>query len=147
MQKKRLLRLASWLERIAKNPPKTRKFNLSRWCRRLPKYERTGRFSKCGTVCCAVGEASLIPEFKQAGFRIPYKVPKFEGRAGWEAVERFFGLSYHDATYLFMEDSYVGRTGPDRVAARIREFVQYCIGRGYITDVSEASNAANKKAA
>jgi hypothetical protein len=114
MKAKRLLRLADWLDRIAKTPPKTREFNLFYW-----KQNRA-----CGTVCCAVGEASLIPEFKKAGLKVaPY--PEFKGTNGWDAVKRFFDINYLDVIHLFAATSY----GPDEVsepavvADRIRKFV------------------------
>lgn len=119
MIKKRLLKLADRLERIAAKPPKKRAFNLFHWFI---------KGTNCGTQCCAVGEAGMIPEFRELGLKVTGN-PRFKNAEGWQAVVNFFGLnSFAEAYYLFSSYEYprafmAPHTGPDEVAERIREFV------------------------
>jgi hypothetical protein len=122
LQTKRLLRLADWLDRIQAKPPKLRTFNLGTW-RRTGVYVPSKR-DFCGTQCCAVGEAFLIPEFKALGFKYQGAAPAFGAARGWDAVKDFFGVSFNQAICLFSPVSYTNPFGrPGRVATRIRELV------------------------
>ena len=122
MIKSRLLILADRLEAIAKRPPKGRTFELSAWLRKEP----------CGTVCCAVGEAMLIPRFKKLGLGMKANhmdahcfSPHFRNDTGWSAVDAFFGLSGKQAEKLFSPVNYsLEDRNPSTVAARLREFVK-----------------------
>jgi hypothetical protein len=107
MNKKRLLKLADFLVTV---PPE--RFDLEVWA--------------CGAVACAVGWASEVPEFREAGFRLDqFDCPAFEGEEDWEAVAAFFGVDYEQASRLFGKSSYwPHRSGPLDVAARIRSFVE-----------------------
>lgn len=123
MIKKRLLILAEHLEKIAKRCPKNRRFNMGLWF----VEEHDARGHRCGTSGCAIGEAVLIPEFKALGLKISEnQEPVYKGDFSWMAVERFFGLTSHEATCLFSYEGYISRhdTTPDEVAAAIREFVK-----------------------
>ena len=55
--------------------------------------------------------------------------PMFNGHTEYAAVEQFFGITNHQADYLFTYNSYApdlrsGREGELAVAARIREMVK-----------------------
>lgn len=116
MIKKRLLTLAARLDRIAKRPPKKRSFDLSMW------FDND---DPCNTACCAVGEATLIPEFRKLGFGRTKgaQEPSYKGFISWAAVRFFFDISEDQSHRLFMSTQYQRDATPDLVAARIREFV------------------------
>ncbi len=115
MNAERLLRLADHLDTV---PPEL--FDLAHWGSRVP----------CGTVCCAVGHACLMPEFQAAGFRAVWDEdgfePEFSGLTDWDATELFFGIGHVTALCLFSAQSYpVGAPATAaQVAARIRAFVR-----------------------
>lgn len=119
MIKKRLLTLADRLERIAVKPPKTRRFSIHTWL----------AHDSCGTQCCAVGEASFIPEFRRLGLTAHRsRGPQFKNLEGWGATTKFFGLTALEADYLFSSYYYQRDpegtfVGPAEVAERIRAFV------------------------
>src|ERR1700744_3436175 len=83
----------------------------------------------CGTVCCAIGEATFIPSLRKAGLSMIRDrwgfSPVYKDYKDWDAVEKFFGLSERHAEYLFMDCSYMDNTDtqPSTVAARIRELL------------------------
>lgn len=87
----------------------------------------------CGTTACAIGWATAIPEFQAAGFAIYLDNPLFIDHGllneaqftGWDAVERFFGLTYTEAQVLFSASYYnlADIRDPVAVAERLREFV------------------------
>lgn len=100
----------------------------------------------CGTVVCALGLAALDPEFNKQGLTfevqpLPLKkgfahmMPKCEGRTGFEAGARFFGISYGDARYLFDPDCYDGTPqhaeGERLVAQRIDDMMAGNIDYAY----------------
>jgi hypothetical protein len=126
MIKSRLLLLAERLEKIAAKPPKNRKFDLRVWFRK----PNTPSFFDpyfCGTTCCAVGEATLIPRFKELGLKYKNRVgPVFKRYEGFHAAEKFFGISNLEAIKLFTTAFYLdgSETKPDDVASRIRAFVR-----------------------
>lgn len=53
-----------------------------------------------GTLACAVGWACAHPEFQKQGLRWG-ETPVYQRRFGWDAVERFFGIHYGLAMFLF----------------------------------------------
>lgn len=84
---------------------------------------------KCGTTCCAVGLACTIPEFQAAGLTLQFGpeydefYPVFRNSVGFEAAERFFGLTAAQAKHLFGKGSYYNlplEANPSDVARRIR---------------------------
>ena len=148
MNRERLLRLAAHLEAVPRE-----KFDLGSWFARYDEdegYDVTTEYfdpdelhtfvifdadgnvigyqrGHCETKACAVGHATSIPEFREAGFSVRCTNPSdstalspyFEGLWGWNAVMQFFGLKEDDALHLF------GGSGndPRAVARDIREFV------------------------
>ena len=116
MIKKRLLTLADALDKLAVKPRKRFTFSLAGWFRR----EKI-----CGTTACAVGLASTLPEFKRLGLKIHDYLPAFRDLRGWYAVQKFFGISYDAAEYLFSYTQYESNdtTKPKAVADRIRALV------------------------
>lgn len=118
MIKIRLSILADALERLVKRPRKKLTFSLNKWF---------NRDRECGTVCCAVGLGTTLPELRKRGLiRSRYGGPAFRDYMGWAAAQSFFGISYHQALYLFSVGAYAPTaeaTGPEQVAARIRRFI------------------------
>lgn len=122
MIKRRLLILADRLEKIAAKPPNNREFNLRFWLQ---------RGLDCGSACCAVGEATFIPELRRLGLKAKTNPrngiisPHYGKDCGWAAVQKFFGLGASQARHLFDMYSYKLEESikPEVVAARIRETV------------------------
>ena len=115
MNKERLLRLA---RDILPNVPEE-KFNLKTW--------------KCGSAACAVGWAASDPQFKKEGFKLysglfgpddnrQVFTPSYGDLGGWSAVEKFFGIDFDHAQYLFSDEAY-GSATKEHVIQRIEEFV------------------------
>jgi maltooligosyltrehalose synthase len=87
----------------------------------------------CGTVACAVGHATLIPEFQALGLKMVRDItpepsafgamPFFDGKVSWDAVRAFFDIDESWTHYLFLGSSYDYDAGPDQVAVRIREVI------------------------
>lgn len=128
LQKKRLSEVAN----IVANLPPEYRFNMEGWGYRLA--------GECGTVCCAIGAATLHKPFNRMGFSPAdknvltpaYRKPgSLETNNSWEAVCNFFGLSEVQAYYLFSHTAY--RRSPRRqtVARRIRRFVE---SSGYVPE-------------
>lgn len=122
MIKSRLLLLADRLDKIAATPvrKRTRIFDLSGWV----------RIQTCGTAACAVGEATFLKRFRLLGLKYSRRIHDivYRGSYGWDAVQRFFGISNHEATRLFLSTHYPtdgrGRVKPQQVADRIRSLVE-----------------------
>jgi hypothetical protein len=127
MNKKRLLKLADYLETVPR-----KRFNMDHWASakfcgkpKEPEHE-------CGTSACALGWACTIPSFKRAGLKFIEcgsnfwthidLVPDFEGSTGYGAAASLFGIRYSQAEWLFSPES-PART-PKQVAKRIRKFVE-----------------------
>lgn len=85
---------------------------------------------KCGTVCCAVGWACVDPDFNKQGLNwerhreFGLGVPHFDGRTAWHAVNAFFGITNHQAEYLFHAESYTVTTSPKAVVQRIYNLIR-----------------------
>jgi hypothetical protein len=107
MKIKRLELLAYYLPSIPEN-----EFNIISWTR------------------CSIGWAAKVPEFVKLGFAVypgfTTLAPQYKSCLGWNAVEKFFGLTPEDAKYLFsmFEYSSRSRVTPKMVAARIKKFVK-----------------------
>ena len=113
----RLRRLA---DELRKPMPATIDFDLTAWREELHD-EHT---NVCITVCCAVGLATMVPEFSAEGFVAIRNadgelVPTFEGLRAFDAASRFFGLDAKDTHWLLQRSSYPGDPKPEDVAARI----------------------------
>ena len=113
----RLERLAAFLE---DEVPEER-FDMDQWA--------NGDLAECGTVGCAAGWATTIPEFAEAGFVLErtrrMMTVVFERETDTSACARFFGLSWDRASWLFNSGEYdhdpVLRA---EVVARIRDMVR-----------------------
>lgn len=118
MIKSRLLLLADHLEKIAAKDESDRKrvFNLNCWVRQ----------DSCGTMACAVGEATFIQRFRDLGLRYSKRkmAPTFKGLQDWAAVEKFFGVSHDQATKLFTCTGYLYSNAPELVVTKIRKLVE-----------------------
>ncbi len=93
----------------------------------------------CGTVCCAIGLASTIPEIRERGLALRIRIgtigsyrPFLRGEpflGEEEAIAKVFEIdNIVDVSYLFMpgayeESEFSSATTPQIVAARIRDFV------------------------
>ncbi len=119
MNEERITRLANFL--VDAVPEKH--FSLSTWRSGRCKEDEDLLKHTCGTTGCAVGWAVVLPDFKEAGLTSIAGFPMFQGVAGWEAVQRFFGLSYEEAVALFSCDTYAGDVGPIDVADRMLWFI------------------------
>lgn len=89
--------------------------------------------SGCGTVCCAVGHSTNIPEFQALGFKLVASGPSSQ-RANicwdnhgysWDAVEQFLEITQSKAEHLFFAGEYPnGRlTTRQEVIDRLTEFL------------------------
>lgn len=110
-QKNRLVKLADLLDTL-----KSEQFDLTHWV------------TKQGDTACAVGWAALSPQFAGLTFLGPapqYLVKGHHPALGFVAAERYFGLRFREAHYLFSIDSYRrgSSTRPTTVARRIRRFI------------------------
>lgn len=131
----RLLVLAKALRANAANPQGAR-FDLGSWMK-FPK-DSLGELPSiaCGTVVCAVGLATLLPELRAEGLAWEISqwnprngTPSFRGRTSFNAVTEFFEVSICEADVLFQENHYT--PGPTKgaeaelfVAERIEKFVE-----------------------
>lgn len=141
MNKKRLLKLADELERLAEQKKRPR-FNLALWgTQRKEQRGKKPSALTCATAACAVGTAMLLPAFRRQGLGCTVinenqMVPTYRRGENWEAVDKFFfdipnpcdDRPSEEATFLFSYDSYpkrhwTGRAGMRAVAKRIRDFV------------------------
>lgn len=88
------------------------------------------QFDLTGWIRCAMGWATKVPEFAELGFTYVFNgaadVPYYKDETSWYAVEKFFGLTNHEAETLFSMFCYTtgGRTTPKQVAARIKQFLK-----------------------
>lgn len=138
LQKRRLLKLAAYLEALPqkyKKPPSRRKtlpgFDMGKWIgtaagRQLGAFG--GRDApECGTLACAIGHATRIPEFRALGFKLHMHGkslgwPEYKQSTCFYAVAAFFGTTYEEASALFSPS--VGRHSPTEVAQSLRHFVK-----------------------
>jgi len=134
--KGRLLELAQLLRRNAYDPMGV-VFNLEHWIRVVDRGSVQPSLN-CGTQACAIGLACLYPPFQELGLSyslglaLGTPIYRHEGRVytKWDAVMRFFKLSYTDATKLFFAWEYSVTSGPSvelEVAKRIQEYVEYSL--------------------
>ena len=132
----RLLLLADKLEQNANNPTGM-KFDLENWFN-TETFEEKPEIN-CGTIGCAVGLATLIPEFNAEGFIYSGTgyFPTYTQTDnllcanyrydGWLAVRKYFALDFEQATQLFDPEYYPIAKGAEAelmVAAKIRSFVK-----------------------
>lgn len=150
LQVRRLLKLASYLEKLPelyKKPVSRRKklpgFDMSTFGQPIGRGnedlfspEFLGEAApECGTVACAGGHATYIPEFRKLGLHMT-KAGRIgiRGHKGmlssFEALALFFGMTDNQSELLFVEQQKPGvryydtdRLDPVAVAQRLRKFV------------------------
>lgn len=84
----------------------------------------------CNTTACAGGWACSIPSFQKEGLTMQADGPTYRGWAGHGALQKFFGLTLEQETFLF--DSYQVKNGytqllrltPKQWATRCRKFLK-----------------------
>jgi len=117
--------------------PLTGRFDLRSWAGNddIP-WEGNPNLS-CGTSACAVGWATTIPEFRDAGLHLTsgwgeaglhltdagleYNCPE-DGITypAFTGVEKFFGINFDTAMWAFSNDAYDGEATPQDVAERLQ---------------------------
>lgn len=111
------------------------------------------RDRSCGTTACVVGHAATIPAFRRAGlclepdicsdvvFEVIFNPPKSsQSYRGIDAAEQFFKLSFEDASYLFMPNSYhPSRRGRRAVINRLSQFT-----KKITTEIERRTNRCKK---
>ena len=92
--------------------------------------------NECETVACAMGWAAMYPPFIELGFRLARseKLTTIElwdnefkwRRYGFDAVQRFFGLEFYEAAWLFHGKTYCENEEVEllEVKERVREFLE-----------------------
>lgn len=124
MNKRRLLKLAEFLETVPRD-----RFDYSKWA----SSEWGGKKDlSCGTTACALGWATAMPMFQKIGLKLTRDedgyvfVVDSSGREGFKAAEAAFDVTWQASAYLF--DPYYSKLGlhasPKAVAAHIRAFVE-----------------------
>lgn len=124
MNKERLLRLADFLDGL-----KPDQFDIRDW---VSVVGKDGTVGGCGTVACAIGWATTLPEFREAGLQLKLDTESPGGRivfrlyTGFHAISEFFNIHSSDALRLFFDsldaDHYPVR--PVHVANAIRNYVR-----------------------
>lgn len=140
MNTDRLLTLARNLRTLPIDPDR---FSMHAWfdTSESDKDGLANEVGGCGTTACACGWATTVPEFRAAGLGLgipPYALPlDGVGRVSIvyrtptvthydrTAVQRFFGIEFYDAEYLFDPSSYPDyeSVAPADVAERIEDLV------------------------
>ncbi len=136
MNKRRLLKLAEFLEKVPR-----KRFDYASWVG----DDWGGKQDlSCGTTACAMGWACTIPSFRKAGLKLKNSlldgtslrtayytsnVPYFNGFEGFDAAALFFDIDLRDARYLFGEPNHTpfkdtSEVTPKQVAKLIRKFVE-----------------------
>lgn len=89
----------------------------------------------CGTSCCAIGLASTLPDWKEAGLELHERElfgyssvfePVFQGAHNFDAVAALLGISKLETQALFDPDFYSAPNDlePWEVADRIECFIE-----------------------
>lgn len=135
MRTERLLKLADHLDNLP--GPRRQRFTMEHWF-----HSRNGD-DLCGTAACALGEATTIPEFHDAGLIVACRgfmqslIPTYEPTMadryfgtdyllnGYRAAGSFFDIDHDVALKLFSPDTYPYSElhDPAIVSRRIREAV------------------------
>lgn len=126
MNKKRLLKLAAFLETVP-----ARKFYLHVWVKSMPKQAEGETEGSCGFAGCAMGWAVHAKLFRGLSFGESVEgdddvnsPPMYNGEAGLSASSSLFGIANSESFYLFIDESYPNhKATPKQVAKRIRAFV------------------------
>lgn len=73
----------------------------------VPKYYLKPLMADCGTIACAAGLIAMHPGMVARGLKLLHNerpggfAPAFGSLRGYDALSEFFGLSYHEVSYLF----------------------------------------------
>lgn len=116
---RRLLKLASFLRTLPR-----KRFDYRWW---VGDDWQGGKDLSCGTTACALGWATVIPEFRKKGLKLEFdewdagKV-RFGHREGLRAAEAFFGIHFNEAASLFLPNGDANATAK-QVARKIERFV------------------------
>ena len=134
----RLRKLISFMEKLP--PEKAEHFNMRGWVRHddtthkhKAKYVTQRLLNTCGTTACALGWATVIPEFQRAGLRMSPNLDFYVGKSGsilpLDASEQFFGLTNNQHSALF--ESWVPgeEENPKAWAAKARRLLKEWTGR------------------
>lgn len=106
LHKRRLLKLARHLKTVPKG-----QFDMTYYGGRVPRSKTAG---------CAAGHAADI--FRRQGYDCLGSIPTFQGLAGCEAVQVFFGIDKVGYDLIF--SSLNAPSTPRQVAKRIEQFVK-----------------------
>lgn len=115
-------------------------FNMVSWLQRMSPFRKTCKIGKkeaCGTAACALGSAAIHPPFIRQGLRMRVErgdnegEPYYLGKSGYEAGEKFFGITDEEAQKIFSPEEYcvLGNSislkdVSERVAGIIKEYKQ-----------------------
>lgn len=126
MQKKRLLKLADFLETVPEQ-----KFSLATWVQSMPTKPEARAEGSCGFAGCAIGWAVHAKLFRGLSFveeedqKYVNRGPSYKGLSDFPAVNHLFDISTNDSFSLFIDTAYPGWSAtPKQVADRIRKFVE-----------------------
>lgn len=123
MRKDRLKRLADFLQIVPEE-----RFDMQRWVG--DDFKGSPDLS-CGTSACAVGWATTIPEFREAGLHLDFDpddelawiaTPVYQGWEGYDAAAQFFEIPRGQAEHLF--GSFHFDDKPSDVARRIFKMIE-----------------------
>lgn len=147
MNIERLNTLADFLDTITPEDERAAQFNMNYWANLEGHSESADGVDgiTCGFTACALGWATAIPEFKQAGLRLEITDygsadVRFDGEYATSASMLFFGISRAESHKLFMPDledypefkstedgegieGWYEKITPQMVATKIRELV------------------------
>lgn len=124
MNKKRLLKLADFLETVPR-----RAFNMDYWVAREATKPEGKAPGSCGFAGCAMGwaqHAKLFRGLELGESWVGEQTPTFNGATGFEAAAQLFSIDHGNSRFLFGSDSYgaIVNPTPKQVAKRIRKFVE-----------------------
>lgn len=76
----------------------------------------------CSTICCAMGLAMALPEFRNEGLKqLPMGIA-YNEFFGFKAASELLGITEFEAQMLFAPDAYHRHDDPHIVSTRIRQF-------------------------
>lgn len=111
------------------------RFNLSTWVGTNSAPWKGADDLSCGTVACAVGWGTTIPEFQKAGLKLVRRDPddgvvgaiRYGDVSSFHAVSKFFDISPEQVNYLFYARYYMEgtETSKDEVVSRISSFLTH----------------------
>lgn len=103
--------------------PKEAGFNMNNWAKyKLPDTPALG----CGTVCCALGLATAIPSWREAGILEHFAKTGNYFEADLPEISRMLEISFIDLDrivmgYLYRIEDHIQEVTPGKVAKKIRQ--------------------------